>query len=108
MMAALGPDARTVRCPAATGDTIMTLPRPAILFTAATLLSLGLGGCGNPSTDDDNSNAIAAGDESETPPPDGLESGGSSAPALTLASGPDVCFREIAKEFGSEVKVSEI
>jgi len=86
----------------------MTLPRPAILFTAATLLSLGLGGCGNSSTDDDNSAAIAPRDESGMPPPDGLESGGSSAPALTLASGPDVCFREIAKKFGSEVKVSEI
>ena len=42
------------------------------------------------------------------PPPDGLESGGGSAPALTLASGPDVCFREIAGKFGSDVMVSEI
>ena len=96
----------------------MTLPRPAILLTAATLLSLGLGGCGESSRDDDNSDAIdsanvglfdlAPRDESGMAPPDGLESGGSSAPALTLASGPDVCFREIAKKFGSEVRVSEI
>jgi hypothetical protein len=115
MMAALVPDARTVRRPAARGNTIMTLPRPAILFTATTLLSLGLGGCGNFSKDDDNSDAIDPAnvelselDPRDVPPPDGLESGGSSAPALTLASGPDVCFREIAKKFGPEVKVSEI
>ena len=95
----------------------MILPRPAILLTAATVLSLGLVGCGK-SSSDNNSDAIdpanvalfdiAPSDESEMPPPDGLESGGSSAPALTLASGPDVCFREIAKKFGPEVKVSEI
>ncbi len=90
------------------GNTTMTLPRPAILFTAATLLSLGLGGCGEPFKDGDNSDAVAQVEESEVPPPDGLESGGSSTPALTLASGPDVCFREIAKKFGSDVKVSEI
>src|SRR5687767_13293981 len=92
------------------GSAIMTQPRPVILFTAATLLSLGLGlgGCGNFSRGEDNSDAIAPRAESEVPPPDGLESGGSSAPALTLASGPDVCFREIAKKFGSDVKVSEI
>ena len=96
----------------------MTLPRPAILLTAAALLSLGLGGCGNSSANADDSNAIdpasvepfefPARDESGMPPLDGLESGGGSAPALTLASGPDVCFREIAKKFGSEVKVAEI
>lgn len=87
------------------------------LVAVATLLSLGLAGCGNSSTDG-NSDVIdpasvevpefAPRDDPGMPPPDGLESGGSSAPALTLASGPDVCFREIAKEFGSEVKVSEI
>src|SRR5687768_9273230 len=104
MMAALVPDARPVRRPAPRGNTIMTLPRSAILLMAAALLSLGLGGCGNIPRDDDNSNAVAVGDESEMPPPDGLESGGGSAPALTLASGPDVCFREIAKKFGSDVK----
>ena len=95
----------------------MNLPRPAILLTAATLLSLGLGGCGNSSKDGGNSNAVdpdnaehfefAPRDES-APPPDGLESGSNDAPALTLASGPDVCFREIAKKFGPEVKVSDI
>lgn len=87
------------------------------LAAASTLLSLGLGGCGN-SSDGDNSGAIDAAnvelfdiaprDEPGTPPPDGLESGGSSVPALTLASGPDVCFREIARTFGPGIKVSEI
>lgn len=88
------------------------------LAAAATSLSLGLGGCGNSSTDSANSNAFdpasvevpafAPRDQPGMPPPDGLESGGSSVPALNLASGPDVCFREIAKKFGSDVKVSEI
>ena len=95
----------------------MTLPRPTILLTAATLLSLGLGGCGD-SSKGDSSNAIDAAngnlldlaptDNPGMAPPDGLEGSGSSAPALTLASGPDVCFREIAKKFGADVKVSEI
>ena len=96
----------------------MTLPRPALLLTAAALLSLGLGGCGNSSGGDDNPAAtnatsgdlldLAPVDEPGMPPPGGLESGGSSAPPLTLASGPDVCFREIARKFGPEVKVAEI
>ena len=87
------------------------------LVAAATLLSLGLAGCGNSSTDG-NLDVIdpasvevpefAPRDEPGMASPDGLESGGGSAPALTLASGPDVCFREIAKTFGSDVKVSEI
>ena len=95
----------------------MTLPRPAIFLTAATLLSLGLGGCGSTSKDG-NSNAtdpasgelleIASNDEPGMAPPDGLENGGPSAPALNLASGPDVCFREIARKFGSDVKVADI
>lgn len=97
----------------------MTLPRPALFLTAAALLSLGLGGCGNSSGDGGNSSATDAVsgelldlepvDEPGMAPPDGLESGGgSSAPALTLASGPDVCFREIARKFGPEIKVAEI
>ena len=86
-------------------------------MAAATLLSLGLGGCGNSSTDAGNSDAFdptsvevpefAPRDEPDAPP-DGLGSGGSSVPALTLASGPDVCFREIAKKFGPDIKVAEI
>ena len=85
---------------------------------AATLLSLALAGCGDSSTNGDNSSASdpASGELLDIEPrgepgiaaPGGLEGGGGSAPALTLASGPDVCFREIARKFGSEVKVSEI
>lgn len=88
------------------------------LAVAATLLPLGLGGCGNSSSDAGNSDVIdpasvevpefAPRDEPGMAPPDGLESGGSSVPALTLASGPDVCFREIAKAFGPDVKVADI
>ena len=87
------------------------------LAAAATVLSLALTGCGN-SADGGNSDAIdtanaelfdiAPNDGSGLAPPDALESGGASAPALTLASGPDVCFREIAKKFGPDTKVSEI
>ena len=95
----------------------MSQPLPAILLATATLLSLGLGGCGDSSGGGDNSDAIDAGNVElldiaprgeAGAPPDGLEGGGGSAPALTLASGPDVCFREIAKKFGSDVKVAEI
>ena len=92
----------------------MTLQRPAILLTAAALLSLGLGGCGN-SSGESGSNAASGelldlepSDEPGTATPGGLASDGASAPALTLASGPDVCFREIAKEFGPDIKVSEV
>ena len=95
----------------------MILPRPAILMATATLLSLGLGGCGN-SADDGNSNAIdpargelldiAPRDEPGAPSFGGSETGAGSAPALTLASGPDVCFRQIARKFGPDIKVAEI
>ena len=96
----------------------MALPPPAVLLTAAALLSLGLGGCGVSSGDGGNSAAIdpasgelldiAPRDQPGIAPPDGLESDGRSVPALTLASGPDVCFREVAKKFGPDIKVSEI
>jgi hypothetical protein len=95
----------------------MSQPRPAILLAAATLLSLALGGCGNSTADGDKSNAIDAANvelldieprgEPGVVPPDGLE-GANSVPPLTLASGPDVCFREIARKFGSDIKVAEI
>ncbi len=93
----------------------MTRPRPALLLAAATILSLGLGGCGNSGVDSNAADAangnlldLEPSDEPGMAPPDGLGSGGPSAPALTLASGPDVCFREIAKKFGPDIKVSEI
>jgi hypothetical protein len=103
---------------AARGDAIMSLGHPAILLTAATLLSLGLGGCGNSSADGDKANAIDAANVElldieprggpGMAPPGGVADGGSSVPPLTLASGPDVCFREIANKFGPDVKVAEI
>ena len=83
-------------------------------------LALGLSGCGDPVGNffkgDDN--AIA--ENGDAPPPDTLSpddlpgggdrggSGSSSGAVLSLADGPDVCFREIAKKFGADVKVSEI
>ena len=94
----------------------MALQRPAILLTAAALLLSGCGGAS--STADGNSDGadptkvdvpeFAPRDEGGTAPPDGLGSTANDAPALTLASGPDVCFREIAKTFGPTVKVAEI
>ena len=92
----------------------MSLPRPAILFTAATLLSLGLAGCGKASKDGDKSNATDCKSSTlnslpvKCLPPTGWKAAAARSPALTLASGPDVCFREIAKKFGADVKVSEI
>lgn len=87
-------------------------------LAAAAMLSITLVGCGNTSGTGDNSADIhpasvdvpefAPRDEPGMPPPDGLESGASPVPALTLASGPDACFREIARKFGSDVKVAEI
>ena len=89
-----------------------------IPLAAAATLSLGLAGCGDSSSPDGNSDGIdpasvevpefAPRDGSEVAPSGGFESGGTSAPALTLASGPDVCFREIARKFGPDVKVAEI
>ena len=89
-----------------------------IPLAAAAMVSLGFVGCGDASSDGAQSNAIDAAngelldiqprDEPGMAPPLGSESGAPLAPALTLASGPDVCFREIAKKFGSDVKVSEI
>ncbi len=94
----------------------MALPRPAIFLTAAALLSFGCGDAS--STADGNSDGadptsvdvpeFAPRDEGDAAPPDGLGSTENDAPALTLASGPDVCFREIAKKFGPTVKVAEI
>ena len=88
------------------------------LAAAAAVVSLGLVGCGNSSSDGAQSNAIDAAngellditprDEPGMAPLGASDSGAPSAPALTLASGPDVCFREIARKFGPDVKVSEI
>ena len=95
----------------------MAPPRPAILFLAATSLSLALGGCGDSAADGGNSAAFdtASGELLDIAPRDeprfasaGTATAKRSAPALTLASGPDVCFREIARKFGPDIKVSEV
>ena len=88
------------------------------LAATTLLLSLSLVGCGDSAADSGNSNTIdaASGElldiaprgEPGTASASGFESGGASVPGLTLASGPDVCFREIAKTFGPDVKVAEI
>lgn len=88
------------------------------LLTTAVILTLALGGCGDNMLKGDGNDA--AGNEEAPAPPDGLSTdalvgspsvGGTSSATgkiLTLADGPDVCFREIAKKFGADVKVSEI
>lgn len=83
-------------------------------LAAATLLSFCLSGCGDPVGDFFKGENEAAAENLEAPPPDGL--GQSDLPGdatvgakiLSLASGPDVCFREIGKQFGPEVKLSEV
>lgn len=98
----------------------MATAAPARLLATA-ILSLGLGGCGDPVGDwlkgkGDDKEATANGD---TPPPFEIPDTGDGpaipmagaegdAAALTLAMGPDICFRKIAERFGADVKVSEI
>lgn len=84
-------------------------------LAAATLLSFCLSGCGDPVGDFFKGEKNATAENLEPPPPpDGLGqsdlSGGApvSAKVLSLESGPDVCFREIGKQFGPEVKLSEV
>lgn len=94
----------------------MALARPAAFFAAVAAVSLGVGGCGDSAGKADNSGndvdpanvavpefAPRDSNLAEEPP---ISS--TSVPALTLASGPDVCFREIAKAFGPNIKVAEI
>lgn len=80
-------------------------------------LALALSGCGDPVGDwlfknkQQPTSRASDFDRAATPdapPPDGLENGGPAARVLTLAAGPDVCFREIARKFGPDVRVSEI
>ena len=83
-------------------------------LATATLLSFCLSGCGDPVGDFFKGENNATAKNLEAPPPDGLDqsdlSGGArvGAKILSLASGPDVCFREIGKQFGADVKVSEV
>ena len=76
--------------------------KPALLCMTATL-TLGLAACGG---NDDSSGTAAetsaagvAGAKKDAKP---------AAAAPTLAEGPDVCFRAIAKHLGADTKVSEI
>ena len=70
-----------------------------------TAMSLGLAACsGGEDAPDDTSNegsftAIEATSTNEEAAP---------APVLTLADGPDVCFREISKHLGADTKVAEV
>jgi hypothetical protein len=92
------------------------MKRIPLAAAAALALTLGLAGCGDSSGDAGSANAIdsrelldiAPRDDPGMPSPGASASAGTPAPALTLASGPDVCFREIARKFGPDVKVSEI
>ena len=77
--------------------------QPAALCMAVTL-SLGLAACGSGDKAPDAA-ATKAG-EAPAATTDAAKSGANSIP--TLAQGPDVCFRAIAKHLGADVKVSEI
>lgn len=76
----------------------MFKPLPA-MFATLLPLSLGLSACG----DGETSTQGAAGNVTAVTQPNVA-----SAPAATLAQGPDVCFRAIAKHLGADAKVSEI
>lgn len=96
---------------------MITAP-PAKSVAIAFILSLGLSACGDPVGDwlkgkgGDKDTAA----NREAPPPFELPDtsavpGAANAGAgevLTLAMGPDICFRKIAERFGADVKVSEI
>jgi hypothetical protein len=96
---------------------MITTPRSKKLAIAV-MLTLALGGCGDPVGDwlkgkgkgDDKAAADAEKpapfelNDSIGAPPDDAAPG----EMLTLAMGPDICFRKIAERFGADVKVSEI
>jgi hypothetical protein len=82
-----------------------TMSKLGTMATAATL-SLALSACGGKSEDSDAAAAMQqAGAMTGAP-----VSGGAAAKvaAPTLAQGPDVCFKAIAKHIGANTKVSEI
>lgn len=84
----------------------MTLKlRPALLFMTATV-SLGVSACGesNDPSDAASDTAVKAAKAGAADAPKNSVS----ATPPTLADGPDVCFRAIAKHLGAETKVSEI
>ncbi len=66
--------------------------------------AFGLAACsgGETKSDEMASDANKAVNRPATPP------SGSATPAATLAQGPDVCFKAIAKQIGADTKVAEI
>lgn len=80
----------------------MKTARPILLATLCGA-ALGLGACGGRK---DAANATAP----ATPQAAGMTGGDKPAvaPGLTLADGPDVCFRAVGKQIGADTKVSEI
>ena len=82
----------------------MKLKFQPVLFGVTAVL--GLSACGEGPVDQ-SANSLAAGIS-----PDGVVAPGEGSAAvgeeLSLAEGPDVCFRAIAKQLGEDAKVSEI
>lgn len=84
----------------------MTLKlRPALLCMAATV-SLGVSACSE-SNDASSTASDAAAKAAQAGAADAPKNS-AAATAPTLANGPDVCFRAIAKHLGADTKVSEI
>ncbi|AZI35797.1 hypothetical protein [Caenibius tardaugens] len=85
----------------------MTLKLQPSLLCISAILTLGLAGCGGNDTAADGTSEAAAG---ATPATSAAATQGASTPsaAPTLAQGPDVCFRAIAKHLGADTKVAEI
>lgn len=77
--------------------------RPSTLALAAAL-TLGLSACGGNNEAGDGAQNQAQGGAARTPGGDSS----ASAPAMSIAEGPDVCFRAIAKHLGPDVKVAKI
>lgn len=76
--------------------------RPSLLFATAAL-TLGLMGCGESKDASGGANGTPS-----SPARTGLGGNAAKVDAPTLAQGPDVCFRAIAKHLGADTKVSEV
>lgn len=81
--------------------------QPAMLCMAATL-TLGLSACGGSEAPAGDASDAAGKGEQAAAPAAGSNNAGAAAAVPTLAQGPDVCFRAIAKHLGPDAKVSEI
>ena len=78
--------------------------RSAFPYSLVALGALALSACGG-HKDAANTAAAAA---KQPDMPAGLTPAAASKPALTLADGPNGCFRAIAKQIGADTKVSEV